>query len=307
MKVLIAGGRGFIGTALRRHLGEAGHEAWILTRRRSAHGHALHWDGRSEEGWTEQLERVDAVVNLTGYGLEHWPWSEARKRRFLESRVIPGQALTNGIRHAVHRPRVFVQISGINYYGTSDSTVADESCPAGSDFLAGLTVAWEAATESVESMGVRRVVARNAVVLDSRGGLFPLMALSARLFAGGPIGAGTQVVPWIHLRDLVRALQFLLEHDEAKGVFNLVAPAITTNEQFMRATAAALRRPYWLRMPAFLLRALLGEMSMLVVDGGPSVPRKLLELGFRFEFPTIEESLRAMLENSQSGAAKVAA
>ena len=241
-------------------------------------------------GWSRRLEEMDAVVNLTGFGLEHWPWTRSMKERFHDSRVLPGLALVAAIKACKHRPGVFLQVSGINRYGLHGEA-ADESTPPAGDYLAQLTVQWEAATQPVEELGVRRVVARTAVVLDARAGLFPLMALPVRMFAGGPLGDGQQCMPWVHLADEVGALRFLLEDRNMHGAFNLIAPAQTSNADFMRAVAKALRRPYWLPVPAWLFRMLLGEMSVLIVDGRYAVPGRLLEAGYPFQFPDLDSAL----------------
>ena len=141
-------------------------------------------------GWSHIINEVDAVINLTGFGLEHWPWTQRQKERFIDSRVLPGLALAAAIKELTRRPGIFIQQSGINHYGLRGASIADESTPPADDFLAQLTVKWEAATQSVEELGLRRVVVRTAVVLDKRGGLFPLMALPVRLFFGGKLGSG---------------------------------------------------------------------------------------------------------------------
>ena len=177
-------------------------------------------------------------VNACGLGLEHWPWTASRKRQFLVSRVLPGMALAEAIAEAKPRPRILIQYSGINRYGLMGDTIADETTSAGVDFLAQLTIPWEDSTRAVEALGLRRVIARNAVVLDRSEGLFPLMCLPARLFVGGRFGSGRQAVPWIHVADQVRAILFFLEHEEAVGAFNLVAPGPISNFEFMRAVTA---------------------------------------------------------------------
>lgn len=298
MKILLAGGSGFIGTALRQSLRAAGHEVWILTRRAANQPHYIQWDGRTIGDWAAPLSHMDAVVNLTGYGLDHWPWNAVQKKRFHDSRVLPGRALVAAIKESSPRPGVFLQISGVNHYGLHGEP-ADEMTPAGSDYLAQLTVQWEAATQPLEEWGVRRIVARTAVVLARRGGMFPLMALPVRFFLGRPIGSGKQAVPWIHVTDQAEALRFLLEDERARGAFNLVAPTLTSNSQFMRAVARALHRPYWLPTPAFILRLVLGEMSILVTEGRYVRPARLLEHGYSFRFPTIEEALADLLKTSQ--------
>lgn len=291
MKVLIAGGSGFVGTALARHLRQESHEVYILTRRTPKHAHQIQWDGKSSDRWGHRMSEMDAVVNVTGYGLDHWPWTKRQKQKFLDSRVDPGNALLAAVEAASPRPRVFLQNSGINHYGLRGEGLADESTPAADDFPAQLTVRWESATQPVEEFGVRRVVTRMAVILARRGGLFPLMALSTRLFFGGKLGDGSQAMPWIHVTDAVRAMQYLLEKEDAHGPYNLIAPSPTSNEEFMRAIARVLRRPFWFHVPKFLLRLVLGEMNVMITEGRYSQPKKLLEEGFEFKFPEIEAAL----------------
>ena len=295
MKVLIAGGSGFLGTALRNLLNHNSHEVFILTRGHSQGRHQIHWDGRTTEGWGNLVNEMDAVVNLTGYGLEHWPWTKRQKQKFEDSRVLPGRALVSAIQSVLRRPKVFLQSSGINRYGLRGEGIADESTPVAEDFLAQLTVKWEDATQPVEELGVRRVIARNAVVLAGRGGLFPLMTLPVRLFFGGKLGDGSQAMPWIHLADEVRAMKFLLENEETRGAYNLIAPTPTSNAEFMRAIAKTLHRPFWFHVPKPFLKLALGEMSVLVTEGRYSQPKRLLEQGFEFNFPRIEEALENII------------
>jgi len=291
MKIIIAGGSGFIGSALVKSFQADGHIVSIISRRKPALPNEYQWDGQSLNAWCERLSDTDVVVNVTGYGLEHWPWSPSRKKLFLDSRIVPGKVLVEAIKLSVPRPRVFIQISGINYYGFRRGVVADETTSASDDYLAQLTVKWEAVTNPVEELGLRRIIARCAVVLDDQDGMLPLMSLPVRLFFGGPIGNGQQAIPWIHKIDLVEALLFLLAHEDTHGVFNLVAPTPTSNVEFMHALANTLHRPFWFRTPAVLLRAALGEMSTLIVEGRYSRPLGLLDAGYRFRFPNIEAAL----------------
>ena len=290
MNVLIAGGSGFIGTALTKSLIQDDHKVVILTRGKPKNSNQIQWDGRTTNGWGYIVNEMDAVVNLTGYGLEHWPWTKRQKQKFIDSRVLPGLALASAIKDSLRRPRVFLQTSGINRYGLRNEAVADESTPPADDFLAQLTVGWEDATKSVEELGVRRVITRNAVVLARRGGLFPLMVLPVRLFFGGRFGDGKQAMPWIHIADEIGAIRFLLESESASGAFNLITPTPTSNADLMRTIAKVLRRPYWFHLPVFLLRIPLGEMSVLLTEGSYSQPKRLLEIGYKFKYPTFEEA-----------------
>ena len=295
MKVLIAGGSGFLGTSLRKTLVHDGHEVFILTRRASSDQRRIQWDGETTKGWGHIVNDVDAVVNLTGYGLEHWPWTKRQKQKFLDSRVIPGRALAAAIQNAERRPRVFLQSSGVNRYGLHGEGVADEFTPPAGDFLAQLTIPWEDAAKPVEELGVRRVIIRNAVVLARSGGLFPLMTLAPRIFFGGTFGDGRQAMPWIHFVDHTNAMRFLLEHENAYGPYNLISPQPTSSAEFMRAVASALHRPYWFHVPKFLLRLALGEMSVLLTEGRYSQPKRLIELGFQFQFGQLENAMEDLL------------
>ena len=305
MKVLIAGGLGFLGTSLKNSLARDGHDAFILTRRASNNPNHIQWDGKTTSGWAHVVKDMDAVVNVTGYGLEHWPWTKRQKQKFVDSRVMPGRALVAAIQSSERRPRVFLQTSGVNFYGLRGNGLADESTPPAGDFLAQLTVGTEDATKPVEEFGLRRVIVRNAVVLARNGGLFPLFLLAPRIFFGGRFGDGRQAMPWIHNSDHTNAMRFLLENETAHGPFNLIAPQPTSNAEFMQAVARALRRPYWFHVPKFLLRLILGEMSILLTEGRYSQPKRLIELGFRFQFGTLDEAMENVLSRklpAKSGA-----
>jgi uncharacterized protein len=295
MKALIAGGTGFLGTALKNSLIKANHDVFILTRRASKDAHEIQWDGKTPNGWGHLVNNMDAVVNLTGFGLEHWPWTKRQKQRFVDSRVTPGLALVSAIQSAERRPSVFLQSSGINRYGLRGEGVADESTPPAGDFLGQLAVKWEDATQHVEELGVRRVIARNAVVLARSDGLFPLMALAPRLFVGGKFGDGRQAMPWIHIADQTNAMRFLLENENARGPFNLISPELTSSADFMRVVCRILHRPYWFHVPKFLLRMILGEMSVLLTEGRYAQPKRLIELDFQFQFGKMEDAMADLL------------
>ncbi len=301
MKVLIAGGSGFLGKALTNSLKNDHHEVIILTRRAPKYANQIQWDGKTTKGWRHIVNEVDAVIHVAGFGLQHWPWTRKQKQRFIDSRVLPGLALASAIQNASRRPRVFLQSSGINRYGLEGEGIADESTPPASDFLAQITVPWEAATEPLEELGVRRIVTRSAIVLAKNGGMFPLLALPVRLFFGGRFGNGKQAVSWIHIVDQIKAIRFLLENENAHGPYNLISPVPTSNADFMRAVAKALHRPYWFHVPAFLLRLVLGEMSILLTEGRYSQPKRLIELGFQFQFGELKNAMEDLLVRTKTG------
>jgi uncharacterized protein (TIGR01777 family) len=295
MKVLISGGTGFIGRWLGASLLGDGHEVWALSRNPEQESavpgfHIVTWDGRTATGWGDLVNEMDVVVNLAGKSLASWPWNKTTKQEFRDSRIDAGNAITDAIFAAAQRPKVLIQSSGINHYGLRGD-LADETTPPEDDFLAQLTIAWEDATAPVEELGVRRVIIRSAVVLAKDDGMLPQMALPIRLFVGGRLGTGKQAMPWIHIADEIGAIRFLIDHESASGPFNLSAPQPTSSNQFMRALARALKRPYWFPTPAFLVRSVLGEMSVLVLQGRYSRPSRLLDLGYNFQFPALEPAL----------------
>ena len=300
MKVLIAGGSGFMGWHLTQSLTADSHQVWVLSRNPSkniAGAQIVLWDGQTTNGWAQLLEEMDAVVNLSGLSLHSWPWTKRKKQRFHNSRVKPGLALASAIKNATHHPEVFIQISGINHYGLRGESIADESTLPADDYLAQLTVAWEGAAKSVEEVGVRHVVCRTAVVLARDAILMWLMALPVRLYLGGRFGSGEQAMPWIHLDDQIGAIRYLMGNSNAKGAYNLIAPQATSNAEFMRTLAKVLRRPYWFPVPAVLMRLALGEMSVLITDGRFAQPKRLLEHGYTFRFPKLEGALKNIFNN----------
>jgi uncharacterized protein len=299
MKVLIAGGTGFMGRHLIKSLIADSHKVWVLSRNphKNVEGaQVVHWDGKTANGWDHIVNNMDVVVNLAGLGLYHWPWTRRKKQQFSDSRVKPGRALAAAIRNASHRPNAIIQISGINYYGLRGDGIVDESTPPADDYLAQLTVAWEDATKSVEEVGVRHVVCRTAVVLARDAILLWLMALPVRLFVGGRFGDGKQAMPWIHVDDQIGAIRFLMESPSARGPFNLIAPQLTSNAEFMRTLAKVLGRPYWFHIPTFLLRLVLGEMSVMITEGRYSKSERLFETGYNIHFSNLEEALRNIFE-----------
>jgi uncharacterized protein (TIGR01777 family) len=206
--------------------------------------------------------------------------------------------LTEAIQKSSPRPLTFIQVSGINHYGL-DGELADESTPAGTDFLSRLTVAWEDSTADVERMGIRRCVVRLGVVLERSGGLFPLMALPVRMLLGGPLGSGKQAIPWIHLQDVVGAISFLLKNEQTSGVYNLVAPEVVNNANFYHTLAKSMCRPYWFPTPSILLKGILGEMSVLILEGRAARPKRLLEAGFQFDYGDLSSAFRHLSEGRE--------
>ncbi len=292
MNIMIAGGTGLLGTALTKSFLADGHKVFVLSRTPSNRSDVqiVEWDARSTNGWGHFVNEMDVVIHLAGRSTSAWPWTAAKKKSFEDSRILPGLALAQAIQNATRRPSLFVQVSGINHYGLQGD-LADESTPPGEDFLAQLTVKWEDATQSVEGLGIRRLVLRTPPVLSRDNVIMKLIALPVQLFVGGPIGSGKQAFPWIHIKDWVGAIRYLMANENARGVYNMIAPAQTSLADFTKVLANILQRPYWFPVPAFLMRNVLGEMSVLILEGRFSQPKRLLESGYKFQFPGPQEAL----------------
>lgn len=304
MHALITGGSGLIGTALTKALLANDHRVTILTRQQNPSlpegAVAQLWNGKTPEGWAHLVSEVDAVVNLAGENLAgQGPlptrWTESRKQVIRQSRIAAGQALVQAIDGATKLPQVLVQASGIGYYGTTGDEPIDEEVSAGTDFLAKLAVDWEASTSPVEDKGVRRVIIRTGAVLSVNGGALPKLLLPYRMFVGGPVGSGRQFLPWIHIDDEVDAIRFLIDQTSAEGAFNLCAPSPVINREFGNVLGRVMNRPSLLPVPAFILRALLGEVADVVLEGQRAFPKRLQSLGYKFRFPELEPALRDLL------------
>ncbi|MCP4200343.1 MAG: TIGR01777 family protein [bacterium] len=301
MRVAITGGTGLVGRALAAVLTDAGHEVVILSRRPDgvrgfpAGVSAEGWDTVSADRLIPVLEAVDGVVHLAGENIGSGRWTERKKRRIRDSRVRSTEALAAAFAGCGNRPGVLVQGSAVGFYGPRGDESVPETTAPGTDFLALVCRDWEAAGESAEPLGVRRVVARTGVVLAVEGGALPRIVLPFKLWVGGAVGSGRQVLPWIHLQDEVEAIVHLLEDDGAEGAFNLAAPGAVSNRQLAHAIGKVLRRPSFVPTPGIALRLILGEMATLVLDGQRAVPERLLERGYEFRFPEVEGALRDLL------------
>lgn len=292
MKIVIAGGSGFIGRRLVRFLRERGDEVVVLSRK--AGPGLTAWNPADPASCRAALEGADGVVNLCGAGVADRPWTAGRREELVSSRLVPTGALVEAMRTASRKPKVFVSASAIGYYGFSGAPV-DEKSPAGEGFLADLCVRWEKAALAAEDLGVRTVLPRIGVVLGPEGGALGRMLLPFKLGVGGRLGDGTQPFPWIHAGDLVGMIVAALDDPKWRGPVNAVAPEPADNAAFTKALGAALRRPTLIPVPAFALRAGLGEVSSLLLDGRVVRPEAAKAFGYRFGHPAVGPALKDLL------------
>lgn len=304
MRVIITGGTGLLGTALARDLVKDGHEVIALSRKPSERsipdGVKLeHWDAQTGDGWHKFITADTAIVNLAGAGLADERWTDERKRIVVDSRVNAGEAVIHAIEKATEKPAVVVQASAIGYYGPSGAEMLTEESPPAEDFLAQVCVQWEEVIKPVpEQHGVRTVIMRTGVVLSLDGGAFPRQLTPFKFYVGGPIGAGKQWYSWIHIKDEIRAIRFLIENEDTSGVYNLTAPNPVTNAEFTRHLARGMNRPGIVPVPPFALQLLFGEMSTVILDGQRVLPKRLQEAGFDFQFEHVTTALADLLGTS---------
>jgi hypothetical protein len=303
MKVIVAGGSGFIGRALCRALAQRGDEVVVLSRnparareRLEPGATAAHWDGATAGPWAASLEGAAAVVNLCGEGVVERRWTPERKAALRSSRVGATRAIVGAIAGASRRPSVLVNTSAVGFYGARGDEEVGEEDGAGEGFLAQLCADWEREARNAEAHGVRVVMPRNGVVLGD-GGALSKMLTPFRLFVGGPIGDGRQGFPWIHLADVVGIYLFAIDRSEVAGPVNATAPNPLSMKEFCKVLGRVLGRPSWAPVPAFVVRALYGEGAEVLLSGQRAVPRKIRALGYRFRFETAEPALRDLLRD----------
>jgi uncharacterized protein len=299
VKVAVTGATGNIGSALVRELAARGDEVTALSRNaqraRQALGvEAAGWERpKSEPPPAEALRGRDGVVNLLGEPLAR-RWTDDAKREIRDSRILGTRNLVAALAALPdgERPRVLVSQSGIDWYGARGDEPVDESEPAGSGFVAQLTVEWEAEARRAEDRGVRAATTRTGVVVSPSGGALEKMLPPFRLGVGGPVAGGRQYVSWVHLDDVVGALAFCLATEAASGPVNVTAPEPVTNREFSKALGRVLRRPAVAPVPALAMKILYGEMAVVVTTGRRALPRRLQELGYEFRRPDLDDALR---------------
>ncbi len=299
MKVAISGASGLVGSALVDYLTDCGHEVYRLQRRSvneaANNERDIHYEpneGRVDE---ERLAQVDAVVHLAGENIIG-RWTAAKRKRIIDSRVNSTRTLAHAIGRMESGPHIFISASAVGYYGDRQDEELTEGSDPGENFIAEVCQKWEEASDIGDRDDVRVVNIRIGLVLSKEGGALGNMLGPFKWGVGGKVGSGRQYMSWISMRDMVRAIGFLLENDGVRGPVNMVGPAPATNLVLTRALGKTLGRPTILPLPGFAVKLMFGQMGKELLLGGSRVlPVKLLEAGFEFEHRDIASALEAAL------------
>ncbi|MBM4263407.1 MAG: TIGR01777 family protein [Deltaproteobacteria bacterium] len=300
MKLVITGASGFIGSALVQQLWKDFHSLVLLSRnpRRQEEGSStktyLSWQPGQSGAWEQSVDGADGVINLAGEPIAGKRWSVKQKQKLRSSRIETTQALVSAIAKAKVKPKFFLSASAVGYYGDRGDELLTEESPPSNDFLGRLCADWEAEAKKAELYDIRVVQLRTGIVLGKDKGALKKMAPPFKMFFGGPLGSGQQWMPWIHIDDEVGLIKFLMEHESARGAFNLTAPNPVTMAEFAAALGKALNRPAWASVPSWVLALMLGEMADMLLGGQRAVPKAALGLGYRFKYPRIAVALDSL-------------
>ena len=294
MKIFLTGGSGFVGTRLIHDLIDRGHHV-IAVGTSSAHRNPpnqnfryISADTTLKGPWQDALEDVDAVINLAGRNIFKL-WRDAYKKLIYDSRILTTRNLVEALPH--REGVILCSTSGAGYYGNRADESLTEDASFGSDFLAKVCIDWEKEAFRAEKKGVRVAAMRFGVVLDKNGGALAKMIPAFKSFAGGPLGSGRQWFPWIHMADLISAINFILETNDIKGPVNFCAPNPVRNRDFGKSLGNVLKRPSFMKVPSFMIRLVVGEMGTLLTNSQKVIPHTLLRHGFKFQHPDIDAAL----------------
>ena len=307
MRIVIAGGTGFLGSPLAETYAEDGHDVRVLTRSLPA-GESRHESGTGVPGitrvgwnpdghagpWSDVVSGADAVINLAGASIGGKRWNPQRKAHLRDSRLLSTRSLAEAIKAAPVSPTVFISGSAVGYYGTRNGEPKTEAAAGGQDFLAQLCEDWEREAHRAARDGLRIAVIRTGLVFERSGGVLREMMMPFRFFAGGRVGSGRQYMSWIHRLDWVEMVRWIVLTPAVSGPVNLTAPYPVTNRQFARSLGRVMRRPALFPAPKLALKVVLGEVADFVVTGQRVIPERALALGYHFRYPELDIAFRGI-------------
>lgn len=299
MNILITGGTGHIGKRLTEILIEKGHSVSILSRskKQSDKVNYYTWNIANQEIEEEAIKQLDVIVHLAGANVGEGRWTNKRKKEIIDSRVDSGNLLFESVKKHNPKLKAFISSSAIGYYGMVNSnSIFEESDPSGSDFLAEVCVKWEETANKFNELNTRVAIVRTGVVLDKNDGALAKLLTPIKLGIGSALGSGKQAMPWIHLEDICDIYTHLIENESLSGIYNGVAPSNDNNKEFSRAVAKVLNKPFWFpAVPAFALKLLMGEQSVIALKGSHISAKKIETSGFKFKYSKLKEALINLL------------
>ncbi|MBP2167664.1 uncharacterized protein (TIGR01777 family) [Erwinia toletana] len=293
MHILLTGGTGLIGSHLIPRLLQSGHQVSVVTRDVAAARAKLDaavtlWSGLAQQ---QDLNGIDAVINLAGEPIADKRWSDQQKQLLCDSRWQITERLATLIKASSQPPAVLISGSATGFYGDTGELVLTEDDPGHDEFTHQLCARWEALALTAESERTRVCLLRTGVVLAKHGGALAKIKLPFKLGIGGPLGSGKQYMPWIHLDDMLNAILWLLDNPQLRGPFNMVAPYAVRNEQFAATLGHVMHRPAFMRTPASAIKLMMGESAVLVLGGQHVLPKRLEESGFGFRWFELDRAL----------------
>lgn len=296
--ILIAGGTGLIGQKMASMLKKQNYEVTLLSRSKNVDlpFQVYQWNVRKQQIDEKAIKNADVIVNLAGAGIADKRWTDKRKKEIVNSRLNSTQLLFEAVKKYRPEPEAYVSASAIGYYGAINSdTIFTEKHPPAADFLGQTCQKWEEAATQFETLGIRTVKIRIGVVLAKNGGALNKMLTTSKLGLGAPLGSGRQYFPWIHITDLCRIFARAIADEAWQGSYNAVAPQHITNKTFSKTLSKILGKPFFApNVPAFVLKAMFGEMADTILKGSRVSAKKVQEAGFQFEYPKIEQALRSL-------------
>ncbi|MEL1136585.1 TIGR01777 family oxidoreductase [Desulfitobacterium sp. THU1] len=302
MNVLIFGGTGFLGRKLTKELLSSGYKVSVISRKRQISADKdsdvdlIEWDYKSPLSSINNVKEYEVVINFAGESIGNRRWSNSVKQEILKSRINTTRSIVNAINDGTMSPKVLINASAVGYYGFRQDEKITESEGPGQDFLAEVCQKWEAEAYKVKNDFTRVVTIRTGVVLGSQGAL-TRMVMPFKFYVGGPLGKGTQWLPWIHVEDHIRMVRFIIEHEEITGPVNGTSPAPVRMKDFSTILGEVLKKPSWFPVPEFILKIALGQMSEMLLNGQRAIPQKISDIGFEFKFPDLRSALEEALGN----------
>lgn len=297
-QVLISGGSGLVGKVLCEKLRVKGYKVAILSRSNKNEFKTYLWDPQNNQIDPAAISSSDYIIHLAGANIAEKKWSKSRKKFILDSRVKSANLIFNEVKKQNKEIKAFISSSAVGYYGaiTSDKVFTEEDHPA-NDFLGETCAKWENSAKQFETLAIRTIILRTGVVLSKEEGALSKMSAPVKLGLASALGNGKQYLAWIHIDDLCEIYIKAIEDKDMNGIFNAIAPSSQTNKSFTQALAKTLNKPYWLpNTPSFLLKLILGEMSVIVLEGSRASSYKILKKGYTFKFSELEDALKDLLK-----------